>query len=165
MWTSKVSLVPSMSSKVQTLPTFKLLSLTNVFHPLVSLKFVLFFIFWIIYFAGQILPFNTWRLICLLLSKPKCLLQNFVCKGCHEKEKQLFLFFNLCKFYNKLNLSLRLTRGPPLDWMYDGRMTTKKNGLQGLKELARSRAVTWLATTTFDFSAKLPLCVRQTFHD
>ena len=91
MWTSKVSLVPSMSSKVQTLPTFKLLSLTNVFHPLVSLKFVLFFIFWIIYFAGQILPFNTWRLICLrFLCKSRWLLQNFIGKFCHWKEKQLF---------------------------------------------------------------------------
>jgi len=43
-------------------------------------------------------------------------------------------------------------------------MTTKKNGLHGLKELALSRAVTWLALA-FDFPANLTLHVSQTFLD
>ena len=89
MWTRKVSLVPWTSSKMQTSPTFKLLSLTNAFHE--SLNLIAVFCLWIWYFAGQILPLNTWRLISLrFLCKSRWLLQNFIGKFCHWKEKQLF---------------------------------------------------------------------------
>lgn len=77
MWIWKFSLVPGMSSKVQTSPTFKLLSFTNVFHPLEISNFVLPWLSLIRNLAGQTLSFNTQRWISpRFLLKSKCLLPN-----------------------------------------------------------------------------------------
>ena len=90
IWTWKVSFVAGMSSKVQTSPTFKLLSSANVFHPLDSSNLLLVSAVLIRYLACQTLPFNTSRLISpLFLRKSMCFLQNLDGKFCQGKENLL----------------------------------------------------------------------------
>lgn len=88
IWTWKVILVLRMSSKLQASPTFKLLSFANVFHPLESSNLSPVWDILIRYFAGQTLPFDSWKWISpRFLFKSKCLLPNIDGIVCQANEK------------------------------------------------------------------------------
>lgn len=90
MWTRKVSLVPWMSSKTQTSPTFNLLSLENAFHPEYERSNLFLSPFSLIkYLADQNLPFNILSWISpTFWPKSKCFFPNLagiLCQGMEKK--------------------------------------------------------------------------------